>query len=73
LDQLLGTDVSLGVLTDVISYMLDLDLPDKEALLAQTDVHHRAELLLEHLSVAVANQYPAPWGEVTFPPVFSAN
>jgi ATP-dependent Lon protease len=73
LDQLLGTDVSLSVLTDVISYMLDLDLPDKEALLAQTDVHHRAELLLEHLSVAVANQYPAPWGEVTFPPVFSAN
>ncbi|MHC4179823.1 MAG: LON peptidase substrate-binding domain-containing protein, partial [Planctomycetota bacterium] len=39
LDQLLGADVSLGVLTDVISYMLDLDLSDKEALLAQTDVY----------------------------------
>ena len=73
LDQLLGTDVSLGVLTDVISYMLDIDLRDKEALLAQTDVHRRAESLLEHLSVVVTHQHPAAWDEVTFPPHFSAN
>ena len=30
LDQLLGNDVPLGVLTDVISYMLDIDLPQKQ-------------------------------------------
>ena len=73
LDQLLGADVSLGVLTDLISYMLDLDLSDKEALLAQRDVYRRAELLLEHLSVAVANQHPTSWTEIPFPPLFSAN
>ena len=73
LDQLLGTDVSLGVLTDLVSYMLDIDLPDKEALLAQTDVYRRAELLLEHLSVVLTKQAPAAWDEVTFPPLFSAN
>lgn len=73
LDQLLGSDVSLGVLTDMISYMLDLDLCDKEALLAQTDVHRRAELLLEHLLVAGADYHTAQWGEVAFPPLFSAN
>ncbi len=73
LDQLLGSDVSLGVLTDMISYMLDLDLCDKEALLAQTDVHRRAELLLEHLSLAGADHHTAQWGELTFPPLFSAN
>jgi Lon protease-like protein len=73
LDQLLGTDVSLGVLTDVISYMLDLDLRDKEALLAQTDVDRRAELLLEHLSVVLTGRHPTGWGELTFPPQFSPN
>lgn len=73
LDQLLSTDVSLGVLTDVISYMLDLDLRDKEALLAQTDVDRRAELLLEHLSVALTGHHPTGWGEIAFPPQFSTN
>lgn len=74
LDQLLGTDVSLGLLTDLVSYMLDIGLPDKEALLAQTDVYLRAELLLEHLSVVLTKQQPAAWDdEVTFPPLFSAN
>ena len=73
LDQLLGSDVSLAVLTDVMSYLLDLDLCDKEALLAQTDVHRRAELLLEHLSIAEADHHAAQWGEIEFPPLFSAN
>jgi len=73
LDQLLSTDVSLGVLTDVISYMLDLDLRDKEALLAQMDVHRRAELLLEHISIALTGHHPTRWGELAFPPQFSAN
>jgi Lon protease-like protein len=73
LDQLLGADLSLGVLTDVVSYLLDLDLREKQALLAQTDVRRRAESLLEHLSVAVAHHHPTSWGETTFPPRFSAN
>lgn len=73
LDQLLETDVSLGLLTDVVSFMLDLDLCDKEALLAQADVHRRAELLLEHLSAAAANPRLDPSDQIVFPPQFSAN
>ena len=46
LDQILGSEVPLGVLTDVISYMLDLGVAEKEALLAECDVQRRAERLL---------------------------
>ena len=73
LDQLLGTDVPLGVLTDVISYMLDIDLSDKEALLAQVNVHRRAEMLLKHLAVATIEPQTCPSTELAFPPQFSAN
>ena len=73
LDQLLGSDVSLGVLTDVISYMLDIDLAAKEELLAQVDVHRRAELLLGHLAAAAEDREPARSGALAFPPQFSAN
>ena len=54
LDQLLGSDVPLGVLTDVISYMLDIDLAHKQSLLTEVDVYRRTELLLAHLSEATA-------------------
>jgi Lon protease-like protein len=73
LDQLLGDDVSLGVLTDVISYLLDLDIQDKESLLVETDVYRRAELLLDHLSVALASHDSGQWGTIAFPPQFSFN
>ena len=46
LDQLLGNDVPLGMLTDVISYMLDIDLAQQLSLLTEMDVYRRAELLL---------------------------
>ena len=73
LDQLLGSDMSLGVLTDVISYMLDIDLAAKEELLAQVDVHRRAELLLGHLTAAATDCEPAGSGALVFPPQFSTN
>jgi Lon protease-like protein len=73
MDQLLSADVALGVLTDVISYMLDIDLHDKEALLAQVDVRRRAELLLKHLSAAVADHQSELSGAILFPPEFSVN
>jgi len=73
LDHLLHSDISLGVLTDIISYMLDIDLRAKEALLAQADVHRRAELLLQHLSAAVAELPSECSCERTFPPQFSMN
>jgi len=69
-DQLLGSDVSLGVLTDVISYMLDIAVPKKQVLLAEADVRRRAEILLSHLSTAAIKEAS---DRVAFPPQFSAN
>ena len=72
LDQLLTGDLPLGTLTDIISYMLDIDLDRKEALLAETNVHRRAELLLAHLSRTAASDRSDPSG-IVFPPQFSLN
>jgi len=73
LDQLLGSDISLGVLTDVIAYMLDIDLGDKQVLLAESDVHRRAEILLGHLAAVAAEPTTQGAGPLVFPPPFSAN
>jgi uncharacterized protein len=72
LDHLLGSDVPLGMLTDVISYMLQIDLSQKQKLLAETDVLRRTELLLEYLpdgAEASCADRPAD----PFPPAFSVN
>jgi Lon protease-like protein len=68
-NQLSLDSVSLGTLTDVISYALDLDLPAKQHLLAQPNVDQRAKLLLKHLKTA---QRAAP-ANACFPPAFSCN
>jgi Lon protease-like protein len=73
LDQLLGNDVPLGILADVISYMLDMDMAKKQLLLAETDVHRRAELLLAQLSMASADLEPVGTASLGFPPKFSLN
>jgi len=73
LDQLLGNDVPLGVLTDVISYMLDISVCEKEALLAEVDVYQRADMLLRHLLAAAVECTPGKSGMATFPPEFSSN
>jgi Lon protease-like protein len=72
LDQLLRNDVPLGILTDVISYMLDIDLARKQLLLTELDVYRRAELLLAHLSEAMA-EVAASRVAIHFPPEFSTN
>jgi uncharacterized protein len=69
LDQWLGSGVPLGVLTDVVSYMLDINLSRKQSLLSEVDVCRRAELLLAHLAEAAAEAA----GAICFPPEFSAN
>ncbi len=73
LDQLLGRDVSLGALTDIISYMLDIELAKKETLLVEANVHRRTELLLEYLSMIAGNDSPGAAGVLEFPPAFSIN
>jgi uncharacterized protein len=73
LDQLLGSDVPLGVLTDVISYMLDINLACKQSLLSEVDVFRRTELLLSQLSEAAAELAVNQASAVGFPPEFSVN
>jgi uncharacterized protein len=63
-DQLLGNQISLGMLTDIVSYTLDLGMDFKEQLLAETSVDRRSELLLERFARA---------RNAKFPPEFSAN
>jgi len=73
LDQLLGSDIPLGTLTDIISYMVDIDMDAKLALLGEADVHRRAERLLELLAVLAEDDEPARSGVAGFPPQFSPN
>ena len=70
LEQLLGSDVSLGMLTDFVAYTLDLKLRLKEQLLAETNVDNRAEILLE----AIRELRTTPEdSQRDFPPQFSEN
>ncbi len=73
LDQLLGNDVPLGILTDVISFMLDIAPACKQSLLAEIDVYRRAELLLAHLVKTAIDFSASREGVACFPPEFSMN
>jgi hypothetical protein len=73
LHQLLDDDVPLGVLTDVIGYMLDIDVAAKQSLLAEVDVYRRAESLLRRLWQSVAAPLAADAASLCFPPQFSSN
>ena len=73
LDQLLDDDMPLGALTDVIGYMLDLDVAQKHLLLGEVDVYRRAELLLAHLSPRANGVIAAGVSPCAFPPAFSTN
>ncbi|MBI3839628.1 MAG: LON peptidase substrate-binding domain-containing protein [Planctomycetia bacterium] len=61
--------VSLGTLTDVISYALDLDVQCKQMLLAEKNVDKRTKMLLKHLKNAPISTRTA----AGFPPAFSCN
>lgn len=68
LDQLLGSQITLGMLCDIVAYTINLSLESKVQLLAEVDVMQRAELLL-----AAIEGRPAGAGPRTFPPRFSVN
>lgn len=71
LEQLLGADMSLGTLTDLIAYTLDFELDFKLELLGEVDVDRRAELLLDRLERTDGPlSADAPRD---FPPDFSVN
>jgi ATP-dependent Lon protease len=64
-DQLLGSPLPLGPLTDILAFSVGFDVAFKQQLLAELDVDRRAQMLLEALdSVARPRD---------FPPGFSAN
>ena len=67
LDELLGAKVSLGMLSDIVSYSLDLDPRWKLRLLEERDVLRRTRLLVEALAARAAR------GPRQFPPPFSRN
>jgi Lon protease-like protein len=73
MDQLLATDIPLGVLTDVISFMLEIEIGYKQKLLSEVNVHRRAQMLLEHLDGIAAGQAGENSSGWTFPPRFSMN
>jgi ATP-dependent Lon protease len=66
LDQLLGSQITLGMLTDIVAYTLELDVVWKLRLLAETDAVKRCAILLE--AMQARERGPRP-----FPPPFSVN
>ena len=68
LDQLLGSQITLGMLTDIVSYTIDLDFDTKIRLLAECDVSERVRLLLAAISARTAAGQRR-----IFPPDFSPN
>ena len=67
-EQLLGSEIPLGMLTDLVAFALQLPHPAKRQLLEQPLVDRRAEWLLDHLSELAARPTNS-----NFPPQFSAN
>jgi ATP-dependent Lon protease len=71
IEQLLGQQMSLGALTDIVTYTLPLDLDFKQQLLAESNVDVRSSLLLTHMR-ELAIQQPDE-SDPPFPPEFSSN
>ena len=71
-NQLSVNSISLGTLTDVISYALDMDVRAKQVLLAEPNVDRRARKLLTHLQNS-GRETRSATAHAGFPPSFSAN
>ncbi|MFT7642841.1 MAG: Lon protease-like protein [Pirellulaceae bacterium] len=63
--------IPLGILSDIISFTIDMDLPIKQALLTERNVDVRVSMLLECLRSRLENH--DQWDERPFPPKFSLN
>ena len=74
LDELRSDGICLGMLTDILSYSLDLNLDVKDQLLAELDVVQRAKLLLAQLHAPQQTAHAArARSPLKYPPDFSAN
>jgi ATP-dependent Lon protease len=67
LDQLVGAKVSLGMLSDIVAYSLEIDPGWKLRMLAEADVLRRTRMLIKALAARSGRR------ERPFPPPFSRN
>jgi uncharacterized protein len=74
LDELLASQISLGMLTDIFAFTLGFPTAVKQRLLAEWNVDRRATLLSDKLAaLAQRPELPLNDDEVDFPPRFSLN
>jgi ATP-dependent Lon protease len=71
IEQLLGSQVPLGVLTDLVAYSLDIAPAQKQRMLNEVNVDRRARNLLKYLRHLLEARPVTSSPE--FPPEFSAN
>ena len=71
--QLLGEQMPLGILTDMIAYALSLPLAVKQQLLAEPNVDIRCRLLLRCLKQRLESASHSTPSSEGFPPPFSEN
>lgn len=72
-EQFLASDVSLGILTDILGYSLPLSLDEKLLLLSESNVDRRASFLADHLSRLGSPEANQAEDKPKFPPEFSQN
>ncbi len=73
LDELLEREIPLGTLTDLIAYLVDVDLAEKLILLGEDNVVCRAEILAKRLAALSSDTRPSGRGDLPFPPLPSRN
>lgn len=71
--QLIGAQLPLGILTDVITFTLGLPLPVKQQLLAEANVDVRCRILSRCLKELLKNRELSGQSDGKFPPRFSPN
>ncbi len=73
LSELVRREISLGTVTDLIAYLIDMDQAEKLMLLGEEDVVCRAEILAERLVALSCDTRPYGRGNLPFPPLPSWN
>jgi ATP-dependent Lon protease len=71
IEQLLGHQIPLGVLTDLVAYSLEIGIDEKRRMLDELNVDARATALLGHLGRLLEG--PPAATPSPFPPEFSLN
>ena len=72
-EDFLSTDVTLGMLTDLVAYTLQLDIGNKVQLLSESNVDRRAARLVELLAELEDGSGARRVSQGKFPPDFSLN